>query len=109
MAGDLRHHDHGQDIPLDDIAAYVNETALFRNQWQFRPDKTTGETINLSYSNFSMNIGTGVKVGQLQLDAVLANWSPPDSRRSKSKSESIRHETSNESASCGRRSARISR
>jgi 5-methyltetrahydrofolate--homocysteine methyltransferase len=26
-------------IPLDDIAAYINETALFRNQWQFRPDK----------------------------------------------------------------------
>jgi 5-methyltetrahydrofolate--homocysteine methyltransferase len=25
-------------IPLDDIAAYVNETALFRNQWQFRPE-----------------------------------------------------------------------
>ena len=31
-------------IPLDDIAAYVNETALFRNQWQFRPDKSIGET-----------------------------------------------------------------
>ncbi len=24
-------------IPLDDIVAYVNETALFRNQWGFRP------------------------------------------------------------------------
>jgi len=24
-------------ISLDEIAAYVNETALFRNQWQFRP------------------------------------------------------------------------
>jgi 5-methyltetrahydrofolate--homocysteine methyltransferase len=24
-------------IPLDDIASYVNETALFRNQWQYRP------------------------------------------------------------------------
>jgi 5-methyltetrahydrofolate--homocysteine methyltransferase len=24
--------------PLDDIAAYINETALFRNQWQFRPE-----------------------------------------------------------------------
>ncbi len=31
-------------IPLDDIAAYINETALFRNQWQFRPDKTLKET-----------------------------------------------------------------
>ncbi len=26
-------------IPLDDIAAFINETALFRNQWQFRPEK----------------------------------------------------------------------
>ncbi len=25
-------------IALDDIAAYVNETALFRNQWQYRPE-----------------------------------------------------------------------
>ena len=27
-------------IPLDDIAAYLNETALFRNQWGFRPETT---------------------------------------------------------------------
>ncbi|MGE0794579.1 MAG: methionine synthase [Acidimicrobiia bacterium] len=26
-------------IPLDEIAAYLNETALFRNQWQYRPEK----------------------------------------------------------------------
>ena len=26
-------------LALDDIAEYVNETALFRNQWQFRPEK----------------------------------------------------------------------
>ena len=25
-------------LPLDDIAAYINETALFRNQWGFRPE-----------------------------------------------------------------------
>ena len=25
-------------VPLDDLAEYVNETALFRNQWQFRPE-----------------------------------------------------------------------
>jgi 5-methyltetrahydrofolate--homocysteine methyltransferase len=25
-------------IAIDDIAAFVNETALFRNQWQFRPE-----------------------------------------------------------------------
>jgi 5-methyltetrahydrofolate--homocysteine methyltransferase len=26
-------------IPLDEIAAYLNETALFRNQWGFRPNE----------------------------------------------------------------------
>ena len=32
-------------IPLDDIAGYINETALFRNQWQFRPEtKADGTT-----------------------------------------------------------------
>ncbi len=31
-------------IPLDDIAGYINETALFRNQWQFRPETTDGVT-----------------------------------------------------------------
>ncbi len=25
-------------LAIDDIASYVNETALFRNQWQFRPE-----------------------------------------------------------------------
>src|SRR5207248_8670219 len=30
-------------IALDDIAAFFNETALFRNQWQFRPDKSIKE------------------------------------------------------------------
>jgi 5-methyltetrahydrofolate--homocysteine methyltransferase len=29
-------------IPLDEIASYLNETALFRNQWQFRPEKRHG-------------------------------------------------------------------
>ena len=31
-------------IPLDDIAAYLNETALFRAQWGYRPDKASGES-----------------------------------------------------------------
>ncbi len=31
-------------IALDEIAAWVNETALFRTQWGFRPDKATGES-----------------------------------------------------------------
>jgi 5-methyltetrahydrofolate--homocysteine methyltransferase len=30
-------------ISLDDIAGYLNETALFRNQWQFRPQKGGNE------------------------------------------------------------------
>ncbi len=30
-------------IPLDEIATFVNETALFRNQWGYRPDKSIGE------------------------------------------------------------------
>ena len=29
-------------LAIDDIAAYINETAIFRNQWQFRPEN--GET-----------------------------------------------------------------
>ncbi|MBW8826637.1 MAG: methionine synthase [Acidobacteria bacterium] len=31
-------------ISLDDIAGYVNETALFRNQWQYRPEKGENDT-----------------------------------------------------------------
>src|SRR5690606_3391852 len=26
-------------VPLDDVAEYLNETALFRNQWGYRPEK----------------------------------------------------------------------
>jgi 5-methyltetrahydrofolate--homocysteine methyltransferase len=29
-------------VSLDEIAGYINETALFRNQWQFRPEKRGG-------------------------------------------------------------------
>ncbi len=32
-------------IPIDDIAAYLNETALFRNQWQFRPEKAADGSV----------------------------------------------------------------
>ena len=31
-------------IGIDEIAAYINETALFRNQWQFRPETVDGRT-----------------------------------------------------------------
>jgi 5-methyltetrahydrofolate--homocysteine methyltransferase len=30
-------------LPLDDIAAYLNETALFRNQWGYRPEHGEGD------------------------------------------------------------------
>jgi 5-methyltetrahydrofolate--homocysteine methyltransferase len=30
-------------LSIDEIAGYLNETALFRNQWQFRPDKHLAE------------------------------------------------------------------
>jgi 5-methyltetrahydrofolate--homocysteine methyltransferase len=29
-------------VALEEIAAYLNETALFRNQWQFRPERHDG-------------------------------------------------------------------
>jgi len=32
-------------VPLDDIAQFINETALFRNQWQFRPEKHSDGTV----------------------------------------------------------------
>jgi 5-methyltetrahydrofolate--homocysteine methyltransferase len=32
-------------IPIDDVAAYLNETALFRNQWQFRPEKRSDGSV----------------------------------------------------------------
>ncbi|MEO5900102.1 MAG: methionine synthase [Ilumatobacteraceae bacterium] len=32
-------------LSIDDIAAYINETALFRNQWQFRPEAHTDGTV----------------------------------------------------------------
>jgi len=31
------------DIDIDDVAAYLNETALFRNQWQYRPEAGEGD------------------------------------------------------------------
>jgi 5-methyltetrahydrofolate--homocysteine methyltransferase len=30
-------------LSLDDIAEYINETALFRNQWQYRPEQETDD------------------------------------------------------------------
>ena len=30
-------------LSIDEIASFINETALFRNQWQFRPEKSATE------------------------------------------------------------------
>ncbi len=32
-------------LSLDEIATYINETALFRNQWQFRPESRADGTV----------------------------------------------------------------
>ena len=32
-----------EDIPLDDVFAFINETALFKGQWQFKQGKRTAE------------------------------------------------------------------
>jgi 5-methyltetrahydrofolate--homocysteine methyltransferase len=32
-------------LAIDEIAQYVNETALFRNQWQYRPEKRADGTV----------------------------------------------------------------
>lgn len=31
------------DIPIDDVFAYINETALFKGQWQFKQGRTSAE------------------------------------------------------------------
>ncbi len=31
-------------IPVDDLSSWINETALFRNQWQYRPHKAGSDT-----------------------------------------------------------------
>ena len=32
-------------LSIDEIAGYINETALFRNQWQFRPEKRSDGSV----------------------------------------------------------------
>ncbi len=39
-------------IALDDVARFINETALFRGQWGYRPDKTNAE----NDANFKVRI-----------------------------------------------------
>jgi len=42
----LYRHEGRKGLPLDEIAGYINETSLFRNQWGYRP--LEGETDALS-------------------------------------------------------------
>jgi 5-methyltetrahydrofolate--homocysteine methyltransferase len=47
-------------ISLDEVAAYLNETALFRNQWQYRP--VDGESDAGSRSGSGPSCATGWRV-----------------------------------------------
>jgi 5-methyltetrahydrofolate--homocysteine methyltransferase len=57
-------------ISLDDIAGFVNETALYRNQWQFRPDKSIAEN--------DTGCGTG-SVSRSRASAASASSASPTS------------------------------
>ena len=59
-------------IPLDDIATYLNETALFRAQWGYRPDKSRQETD----AEFKDRIRAELRV-QLAAARTAASSSPP--------------------------------
>jgi 5-methyltetrahydrofolate--homocysteine methyltransferase len=58
-------------IALDEIAAYVNETALFRNQWQFRPERHEGEVE--TDANFKIRIRPILReqLAAAQADGIL--------------------------------------
>jgi 5-methyltetrahydrofolate--homocysteine methyltransferase len=43
-------------VALDDIAGYLNETALFRNQWQFRPEKDANGKVTETDEEFKARI-----------------------------------------------------
>ena len=51
-------------IAVDEVAAYLNETALFRNQWQFRPVESESD------ENFRIRIRPHLRE---QLDAATAS------------------------------------
>ncbi|HWC11406.1 MAG TPA: methionine synthase [Acidimicrobiales bacterium] len=53
-------------LPVDEIAGWLNETALFRNQWQFRPERT-GDGVEPAGSGGRMEpAGSG---GRMESDA----------------------------------------
>ncbi len=69
-------------VPLDDIVHYVNETALFRNQWQFRPDKSLGESdddFRVRVRGFLRDQLERAKEEQLLVPAVAWGYHPVNS------------------------------
>lgn len=58
-------------IPLDEISQYVNETALYRNQWQYRPDP------NLNEDNEQFKVRLRKLRTSLLSDAKKNNWLDP--------------------------------
>ena len=48
-------------ISLDEISSYLNETALFRTQWGYRPDKAAGE----KDEDFKIRIRSVLRGGRL--------------------------------------------
>ncbi|HEX4978773.1 MAG TPA: vitamin B12 dependent-methionine synthase activation domain-containing protein, partial [Acidimicrobiales bacterium] len=83
-------------VPLDEVASYLNETALFRTQWGFRPDKSTGEKDEafkerirpVLREQLSGAVAAGVLVPQVVYGYFPANgdgddvviWESPDSQ-----------------------------
>jgi 5-methyltetrahydrofolate--homocysteine methyltransferase len=69
-------------LSIDDIAGYINETALFRNQWGYRPDKSINETDD----DFRVRVRATLrdqlataKAGDLLQPAVVYGYFPANS------------------------------
>ncbi len=67
-------------IPLDDIAAFVNETALFRNQWQYRPrgDESDAEFKDRIRPEFRRRLAAA-KAADLLVPQVVYGYFPVNS------------------------------
>ncbi len=59
-------------IPIDDIAEYLNETALYRNQWGYRPEESEDDaTFKARVRHLLREQLAGVKAEQLLLPQVV--------------------------------------
>ena len=59
-----------EDISLEEIAGFINETALFRNQWQFRPEaKADGTTKTDDFTILVSDYGANGH-GEFNLDLI---------------------------------------